>query len=148
MRLWKSMVVFAPMLLLALGGCATTSHGNLVRSADRLERNADALARDDRAGRDYSGTSYSREAQELAEEAHDFRRALEDAQADRRDLDAAFESLSRAYHALRDDVDRDRSRDAQLDLKPVTEAYLDVEREMGGYPANDRYARERRSYDR
>jgi hypothetical protein len=141
-------MVFAPVLLLALGGCATPSHGSLVRSADQLERSADALARDDRVGRDFSGASDSREAQELADEAHDFRRALEDRQSDRRDLDSAFESLSRAYHAVRDDVDRSHSRDAQLDLKPVTEAYLDVEREMGGYPANDRYARERRSYDR
>jgi hypothetical protein len=107
------------------------------------------LARHDRVGRDdVSGTSYSREAGELADEAHDFRRALEDRQGDRRELDSAFESLSRAYHALRDDVDRSQSRDAQLDLKPVTEAYLDVERGMGGYPTNDRYARERRSYER
>jgi hypothetical protein len=143
-------MLFTPMLLLALAGCATTSHGNLVSSTDRLERSADALARHDRGGRDVSGSgySYSREADELAEEAHDFRRALEDRQGDRRDLDSAFDSLSRAYHALRDDVDHADSRDAQLDLKPVTEAYLDVEREMGGYPAKDRYARERRSYER
>jgi hypothetical protein len=147
MRFPKSIVI-VPLVLVALGGCATTSHGNLVRSTDRLERSADALARDDRGGRDFSGTSYSREADELANEAHDFRRAVEDRQGDRRDLDSAFESLSRAYHALRDDVDRSQSRDAQLDLKPVTEAYLDVEREMGGYPAHDRYARERRSYER
>jgi hypothetical protein len=146
MRFHKMMLV-CPMLLVALAGCATTSHGNLVRSADRLERSADVLARDDRGGRD-SGASYSREADELADEAHDFRRALEDRQGDRRDLDAAFESLSRAYHALRDDVDRSASRDAQLDLRAVTEAYLDVEREMGGYRANDRYAEDRRSYDR
>jgi hypothetical protein len=149
MRFHKSMA-FVPILLIALAGCATTSHGNLVRSAERLERNADTLARDDRGGRDLSGASYSREADQLAEEAHDFRRTLADRDADRRDLDSAFERLSRAYHALRDDVDRSDTRDAQLDLKPVTEAYLDVEREMGGYPANDRYARERdrRSYER
>jgi hypothetical protein len=66
-----------------------------------------------------------------------------DSRADRRDLDVAFESLSRSYHDLRDDVDRSDSREAQLDLKPVTEAYLDVEREMGGYRASDRYARDR-----
>jgi hypothetical protein len=147
MRFHKSMLL-TPLLLIALAGCAATSHGNLVRSTDRLERSADTLARHDRDGRDISGTSYSREADVLADEAHDFRRAVESRQGDRRDLDSAFESLSRAYHALRDDVDRSESRDAQLDLKPVTEAYLDVEREMGGYPANDRYARERRTYER
>jgi hypothetical protein len=46
-------------------------------------------------------------------------------------------------------VDRSDSREAQLDLKPVTEAYLDVEREMGGYRGDrDRYARDRDHRDR
>jgi hypothetical protein len=134
---------FIPLaaLMVALGGCATSSHGNLARSADRLEHNAAVLARNDRGA--YSSRSYSREADDLAEKARDFRLAVMDSRADRRDLDGAFESLSRTYHALRDDVDRSDSREARLDLKPVTEAYLDVEREMGGYRASDRYARDR-----
>jgi hypothetical protein len=125
----------------ALSGCATTSHGNLVRSADRLERNADALARDDRTA--HYGESYAREARELADQAHDFRRTIQDDRADRRDVDAAFEDVSHSYHALRDDVDHARDRDAQLDLRPVTDAYLDMEREMGGYRGGDRYAGDR-----
>lgn len=127
-------------LMVVMGGCATSHHDNLARSADRLERNADVLSRD---RTNYSSTSYSREADELARKAHDFRSAVMDSRADRRDLDVAFESLSRSYHDLRNDVDRSDSREAQLDLKPVTEAYLDVEREMGGYRASDRYARDR-----
>jgi hypothetical protein len=130
----------AAMLMGIMGGCATSSHGNLARSANRLEHNSEVLARDDRG---YASSSYSREADDLAEKAHDFRLAVMDTRGDRRDLDGAFESLSRTYHALRDDVDRSNSREAQLDLKPVTEAYLDVEREMGGYRASDRYARDR-----
>jgi hypothetical protein len=39
-------------------------------------------------------------------------------------------------------VERTRDRDAELDFKPVTEAYLDVEREMGRYGGRDRYARD------
>src|SRR5262245_4186446 len=137
----RSMLVIPAVTVLAfLGGCATSSHGNLARSADRLEDNTAALARHD--GGRYSSGSYSREADRLAEEAHDFNMAVRDSRADRRDLNAAFEDLSRSYHALRDDVDRSDSREAQLDLKPVTEAYLDVEREMGGYRDNDRYARD------
>ena|SRR3569833_14785 len=127
-------------LMVMMGGCATSHHDTLARSADRLERNADVLSRD-RPG--YSSTSYSREADELARKAHEFRGAVMDSRADRRDLDVAFESLSRSYHDLRNDVDKSDSREAQLDLKPVTEAYLDVEREMGGYGASDRYARDR-----
>ena len=135
------LVISVATLMTVMGGCVTSPHGNLARSADRLDHNADVLARDDHGG--HAGSSYSREADALAEKAHDFRLAVGDSRADRRDLDAAFESLSRTYHALRDDVDRSDSREAQLDLKPVTEAYLDVEREMGGYRASDRYARDR-----
>ena len=139
----SALVIPVVTLMGFLGGCATSPHGNLSRSADRLEDNAVALARHD--GGRYSGTSYSREADEFAEQARDFNLAVRDSRADRRDLDTSFERLSRSYHALRDDVDRSDSREAQLDLKPVTEAYLDVEREMGGYKADDRdrYARDR-----
>jgi hypothetical protein len=150
MRAYHTTIFVPVVTLLALLGCATTSHGNLVRSADRLERSADALAQDDRFGRDFSNGSYSREARELADQAHDFRRTVEAPRADGRDrdLDAAFESLSHTYHALRDDVDRADSREAQRELQPVTDAYLDMEREMGGYRASDRYARDRHSYER
>ena len=138
----RSILVIPVVTLLGfMGGCATSSHGNLARSADRLEDNAVALARHD--GGRYSGTSYSREADDFAQQSRDFNLAVRDSRADRRDLDTSFERLSRSYHALRDDVDRSDSREAQLDLKPVTEAYLDVEREMGGYKADDRYARDR-----
>jgi hypothetical protein len=83
--------------------------------------------------RDASGDSYSysREARELADQSHDFRRTVTDRRADDRDVKDAFDALSRDYHALRDHVDRANSREASLDLRPVTEAYLDIEREVG-----------------
>ena len=138
----------ASSLLVAFVGCATT-HGNLTSSADRLERNAQALARDARDEPAYgSTTGYSRDAHQLADQAHDFRRTVADNRADSRDVNAAFEQLSRSYHELRDQVDRSDSRQAQADLKPVTEAYLDVEREMGGYAHSRRYARDGDSRDR
>jgi hypothetical protein len=37
-----------------------------------------------------------------------------------------------------------RRREARIDLKPVTESYLDVEREMGGYPERQARADDRR----
>jgi hypothetical protein len=134
----STLIVPVAALLALMSGCASSPHDNLPRSAERLDRNAQALAHDEHAG-----SGYSREAEEFADKAHDFRRAVEDSRADRRDVDDAFASLSRSYHDLRDDVDRSDSHDAQLDLKPVTEAYLDVEREMGGARADDRYARDR-----
>jgi hypothetical protein len=129
----------------ALAGCATT-HGNLASSADRLERNSYALAQD----ADFGSSGYENDARQLADETHDFRRAIADRRADDRDVQAAFEDVSRSYHALRDEVDRSDSSRARADLKPVTEAYLDVERAMGGYSDRHRYARDgyERDHDR
>jgi chromosome segregation ATPase len=114
-----------------LGGCATTS-GGLSSSADRLERNAETLARN-------ADDDYSRDARELADQAQDFRQAVQDRRADDRDIRGEFEELSRDYHALRDEIDRSDSREAQMDFRAVTEAYLDIEREMSEYD-RDRYA--------
>jgi hypothetical protein len=124
--------------LLTLAGCATT-HGSLATSADRLERDAAELARDTR------DSSAASDARQLADQAHDFRRTVEDRRADERDIQIAFEELSRDYHALRDEVDRSDSREDEVDLRPVTEAYLDIEREMN---ASTRYARDRDDRDR
>jgi hypothetical protein len=122
----------------SFAGCVTT-HGNLTSSADRLERSAVELQRD---ARDDGSNGYYRDAQEFANEAHDFRRTLDDRRADRDDLQSAFRDLSGRYHALRDEVERSHDRNAELDFKPVTEAYLDVEREMRRVGDRDRYARD------
>ena len=129
----------AALAAIGLGGCVST-HGNLASSAERLERSAVELQRDARD--DGASGGYHRDAQEFADEARDFRRTLEDRTGDRDDLNDAFRDLSGRYHALRDEVERSRDRDAELDFKPVTEAYLDVEREMRRYGDRDRYARD------
>jgi hypothetical protein len=132
-------LTIAALAAVGLAGCVT-SGGNLTNSAERLERSADELRADARD--DGANGSYYRDAQEFAEEARDFRHALSDRDADRDDVKEAFRDLSGRYHALRDEVERTRDRDAELDFKPVTEAYLDVEREMGRYGGRDRYARD------
>jgi hypothetical protein len=125
---------------LGLLGCVTTG-GNLTSSAQRLERSTDELREDVR--RDDVSSSYTRDAQELAGEARDFRHVVEDRRASDADVRDAFEDLSKSYHALRDEVEHSRDRDVERDFQPVTEAYLDVEREMNGYHRDrDRYARE------
>jgi hypothetical protein len=135
-RIGLSIAVFAAV---ALAGCATT-HGSLASSAERLERSAVELQSDARD--DGASGSYSRDAQEFAAEARDFRRVLTDRDADEDDVEDAFRDLSGRYHALRDEVERSRDRDAELDFKQVTEAYLDVEREMRRVGDRDRYARD------
>ena len=131
-------LTIASLAAVGLASCVTT-HGNLESSAERLERSAVELqshARND------GSSGYYRGAQEFAAESRDFNRTLEDRRADRDDVQDAFRDLSSRYHALRDEVERTHDRDAELDFKPVTEAYLDVEREMSRYGARDRYARD------
>jgi len=135
----RIVLTLAAMAALGLAGCATTQ-GNLASSAERLERSAEELRADARD--DSASSGYYRDAQQFAEEARDFRRTLDDRHADREDVQDAFRDLSGRYHALRDEVERTRDRDAEIDFKPVTEAYLDVEREMRRYGDRDRYARD------
>lgn len=120
--------------LLALGACATT-RGALTSSADDLEHASYALAHEEPADSDYPT---AREARELADEARDFRHTVEDSAATDEDVRVAFRHVSRTYHDLRDEVERSDSGEARDDLRPVTNAYLDVERAMGGYP-DDRH---------
>ena len=126
--------ITASLMVVALAGCATTRHGGLDRSADRLDRNAQAFAQDaQEAPRAYSGgTGYTQDAQDFADRAHEFRRTVEDPNSDRRAVAASFDSLSRSYHALRDHVERSGGSNARRDMRPVTQAYLDVEDDMGG----------------
>jgi hypothetical protein len=133
----------ASLMTVALAGCATT-HGGLNSSADRLDRNAQAFAQGaQEAPRGYAeNTGYTADARDFADRAHEFRRAVEEGGGDNRDTRASFDDLSRSYHALRDDVERSGDRNARRDLQPVTQAYLDVEDNMGGAQAPSRYSRE------
>jgi hypothetical protein len=132
-------LTIAAFATVGLAGCVTT-HGSLENNAERLERSAVELQAD---ARNDGSNGYYRDAQEFAVEARDFRRTLEDRRADDDDIEDAFRDLSSRYHALRDEVERSRDRDAELDFKPVTEAYLDVEREMRRVDGDrDRVARD------
>jgi hypothetical protein len=66
----------------------------------------------------------------------EFRSTVEDHSSTDSDVRVAFERLSRSCHAVRDEVDHSDSRTARSDLQPVTDSYLDIEREMGGYPGH------------
>jgi hypothetical protein len=129
----------AACALAGLASCATP-RGNLASEADQLEHNANALARDardypaDRADRDYRPT-YVSDVHALADDAHDFRRTAEDHRASDADIKASFERVSHSYHAVRDEVARSDNPEVRDDFKAVTNAYLNIERDMGGYPA-------------
>ena len=123
----------------SLAGCATTST-SLVNSSERLERGA--LALDDEARDENVSSSYRRDAQELAREARDFRRTIEDRDTDDDDVREAFHDLSKRYHALRDETERVRDSELESEFKDVTEAYLEIEREMRKGESHDRYAQD------
>lgn len=133
MRDVKTMVMaLAATAMLALVGCATT-RSSLTNSTERLDRDTESLSRtvsNEPANENSSG--YSRDVQALADDSHALRRASEERRASDSDVRAAFDRVSRSYHAVRDDVDRSDSRTAREDLRPVTQSYLDVERDMGG----------------
>lgn len=132
----NNLLTVATVGLMAVGGCVTTG-GNLSDSATRLERTAYAL-QDEAQG---SRQGFRNDARELAEETREFRRTVEDRDASKEDVRDAFSDMSRHYHAVRDEVERSRSREAESEFRPVTEAYLDVEREMRSRDGKrDRYA--------
>jgi hypothetical protein len=124
----------AALVAVSLAGCATTPHGGLDHSANRLDHNATAFAEDSQeAPRGYDeDANYTEEARDFADRAHEFRRTVEDPSSDKRDVSASFDELSRSYHTLRDDIQHSDSDAARHDLQPVTAAYLDVEDDMGG----------------
>jgi len=143
----KAAWLTASLMAIGLAGCATTRHGGLDSSAGRLDRNAQAFAQDSaEAPRGYSeNTSYTEDARDFAERAHEFRRTVADrdqgdGDVSDRDVKASFDELSRSYHALRDDVEKADDPEARRDMQPVTQAYLDVEDNMGGAQAPSRYS--------
>jgi hypothetical protein len=134
----KARWLTASLMAVALAGCASTRHGGLNDSADRLDSNAQVFAQNAaEAPRGYDeNTSYTGDARDFADRAHEFHRTVEDPGADKADVRASFADLSRSYHALRDDVQHSDSDYARRDLAPVTQAYLDVEDDMGGAEPN------------
>lgn len=134
MTVGKARWLMASLMAVALAGCATTRHGGLDDSADRLDTNAQLFAQNAaEAPRGYDeNTSYTEDARDFADRAHEFHRMVEDPGAGKADVRASFADLSRSYHTLRDDVQHSDSDYARHDLAPVTQAYLDVEDDMGG----------------
>jgi len=110
-----------------LAGCATT-HTRTARAADRLERRADAFAaRSCYEPRDACLASrYLSGARGFADEAREFRRTIDG--AGDQQVVLAYERLWRKYHTLRDEVCGLRDRQVQGDLKPLKQAFVDVQR--------------------
>jgi hypothetical protein len=128
----RSLVLLVASVVLAgLAGCVST-RSQLASSTHRLEYNAHVLAED--ASNTSLGDAYpnyARDASALADDARELRHAVES--GDHADAQASFDRVSRAYHAVRDEVEHSNSPQARNELLPVTQAYADVEIELG-YP--------------
>jgi hypothetical protein len=122
----------ASATLAGLAGCVST-RGQLSSATHRLEYNSHVLAEDATTtplGDAYP--SYARDASALADYARDLRHVAEG--GDDAEVRAAFDRVSRAYHAVRDEVEHSNSLEARNELMPVTEAYAEVENDLG-YPS-------------
>jgi len=120
-------------------GCATgpgtsrASRANVAGTADRLEQDADLLARDSAeapARGDYASSS-ARDTHQLAMDSHELRRTVEDRDSSDAAVQAAFDRVSRSFHAVRDEVNHTDTEAAQRDFHPVATDYRDLRNDLG-----------------
>jgi hypothetical protein len=151
----KTVHVVGCALVLTLSACATTRTPTVTSSTERLEHNANLLARDAGgapvtyadapatpaedapAGAASAGsypTVYARDARVLAVDARDLRHVVEGRYSDT-DVQTAFDRVSRSYHAVRDEVEHSDNSQARADMQAVTEAYVDVEHSLNIHAA-------------
>jgi hypothetical protein len=126
--------------LLGLAGCAST-RGNVNNAADNLEYTSNTLARDAQAdaARTDHAPLYERDARALAADARELRGAVDERGGDA-DVRAAFDQVSRSYHAVRDEVADSGDLQAQRDFAAVTDSYRHLEHDLN-VPDRDREAR-------
>jgi len=113
-------------LLVSLVGCATV-RSSMMTSANQLGSSATAFVGD--AGRQFP------HAAEFAFQAHDFLETVD--RAGDRQVILAYGQLWDAYQALREEVERSGSQQAQGDFKTVTQAFTYVARNIRGYADAD-----------
>ncbi len=126
----------ASLALVAAAGCATTStsQDDLTSSANQLANNARLFARNtsDAPGPAPSNTSYSRDAQQLADDAQTFSQTASGKSPDDSDVRAAFDQLSHSYATLRDDMNGiEGSEWIKQNWRVLTQAYNNVARQFG-----------------
>ncbi len=156
-------LVVLAFTLAGVAACASNRRVNLSNSAHNLEYNAAVLARDTgaeamrgsaqpasaqpasgqpadepRAADSRYAHDYTRDALALAHSARDLRVAV-DERAGGGAVQAAFDRVSRSYHAVRDEVAHSDSPAARRDFGPVTDSYRAVEHELGVHPQRDAY---------
>ncbi|SRR5581483_391933 len=113
-------------VFVTLVGCATV-HSSMMTSANKLGSSAYAFVGD--AGRQFP------HATEFAWQVQHFLQTVD--RAGDRQVILAYEQLWDAYHALREEVEHSGSQHAQVDFKPVTQAFTHVARDIHWYADAD-----------
>jgi hypothetical protein len=131
------LVAISWLAVVLVAGCETT-HTRTARAADKLEQHIGAFA----AGACYpssaacSGRQQLAAARWFADQVQEFRETCEN--GGDQEVVFAFQRLWRSYHALRDEVYRQRDRQLQVDFEPITQAFVDVQRDVkNGYSYAD-----------
>jgi phage shock protein A len=117
------MLTTVSAMLIGLAACATTRNP-LVDSADTLNHNAQALAQQS----DAMTPVLEQDAHQLAQSTLEYRSVVGLNGTDIASARTAFESVSRNYQKVKDDIAQVNTPNARADLRPVTEAYENVER--------------------
>jgi len=146
----RGSVLVVALALAGLAGCVTNTRANLSNAAQNLEYNAKALVhdtadevrgderRDETADYPHYSREYTRDAAALARSAHELRVALDEG-ASNSEVHAAFDRVSRSYHAVRDEVTHSDSLQARRDFGPVTDSYHAVAHELGVHVERGEY---------
>jgi hypothetical protein len=121
----KVMLAAASALLIGLAACATTRNP-LVDSADELNRNAQAFADES----DATTPALQQDAHQLAQSTLRFRSTVGVEGTDDAGAREVFESVSRNYQKVQDDVNQVGTANVRAQLRPATKAYDDVEHAM------------------
>jgi hypothetical protein len=137
-RVIRTVLVAISWLPVALGAGCETNHTRTAGAAEKLEQRIDAFA----AGTCNQSSAGCLSPEQLAavrwfaDQVQEFRETC--AQGGDQDVVFAFQRLWHTYHTLRDEVYRPRDRQLQVDFKPVTQAFVDVQRDVkNGYSYAD-----------
>ena len=119
-----TVVIIALGALVALLAGCTTTHARASRAADGLEHSVEVFT----ARACYEPNPACLAARGLAEQTHEFRQTLDT--AGDAEVVSAFKRVWRGYQALRGEIDRSGDRQFRPDLKPITQAFIEVQRNV------------------
>ena len=127
-RSWSALLGLTAVVGLAvtLVGCVT-AHSDMIRSVNNLQRNASTFVGN-------PGNQFPH-ASQFVGQADSFLETVQS--AGDREVILAYDRLWDMYHVLRAEVARSGSRQAEIEFKPLTQAFSYIVLDMQGYANAD-----------